>query len=148
MFSFYCFGHRNISARHRNTIEFTREPELSAKGDCIVGVRADFDYERLKDFVNQNKARKIECEINAAGLKDVLSFYLNAEFSDREEIVIRKTDFKSPRTLGIKADKAAKDIKRELAEKIRDKNRKIKVIFTGHSHEKEDIKQERDKRHK
>ena len=42
-YSFTAYGHKNILATHKTTIEFTKDKELSLKGNCIVGVRADFD---------------------------------------------------------------------------------------------------------
>ena len=128
-FEFICYGHENILSLHRNTIEFTKDSSLTKNGDCILGVNADFDYSRLKEFMDKAKDKEIGCEISVEDIKDQFSFFLNPDFSDKEEIVIRKTDFKSDRTLGINADKAAKDIKRELIDEIKDKNIKIKVVF-------------------
>jgi hypothetical protein len=114
---------------HKNTIEFTKDEEVSVKGDCIVAVSADFDANELKRFVSENKHKKVICEIMAGDIQDSFSFFFNPGFLDEHEIVIRKTEFKSSRTLGVKAEKAAKDLKRELVEKIKDKNIKIKVMF-------------------
>lgn len=129
LFSFSCYGHENISALHRNTIEFTKDGELTVHGDCIIGVRADFNYKKLKDFIDKNKSKKIKGEISIENLKDSFSFLLNPDFSDKGEIVIRKTDYKSERTLGTRANKSAKDIKRELINRIKNSNVEIKVIF-------------------
>lgn len=128
-FEFNCYGHENILSQHRNTIEFTKDTHLTKRGDCIIGVGADFDYSKLKEFISDAKDKKIICEMATDDIKDQFSFFLNSAFSDKEEIVIRKTDFKSDRTLGINADKSAKDIKRELIDKIKEKDKKIKVSF-------------------
>jgi hypothetical protein len=129
LFSFNCYGHENILSTHRNTIEFTKDSELTKNGDCIVGVRADFDYDKLREFIKENKSKKIRCEIIVDDVKDWFSFLFNPGFSDKREMVIRKTDFKSERTLGVGVEKAAKDLKRELIEKIRSRNIKFGVIF-------------------
>ena len=36
-----AFGHPNIVANHKTTLEFTKEKHLSPKGDCIVGINAN-----------------------------------------------------------------------------------------------------------
>ena len=48
-YSFNCYGHENITARHKTTLEFTKDEDLSLKGDCIVGVKAGFQLNKIKD---------------------------------------------------------------------------------------------------
>ncbi len=128
-FEFSCFGHENILSLHKNTLEFTKASELSKDGDCIVGVRADFDYERLMEFIEENKGKKIKCEISVDGVSDEFSFVVNPDFKDEHEIVIRRGEFNSPRTLGFNVDKAAMDLDRELIEKLKIKDTKMRVAF-------------------
>jgi len=109
---FNVYGHENIQGKHKTTLEFTKDPELSLKGDCIIGVKADFDLEKLKKFIKDVK--RIKMTLETGNLCDELEFDVNPEFSDPEEIVIRMGDFKSKRTLGIKASRSAKMIKREI----------------------------------
>ena len=130
-FRFRCYGHENILSTHRNTIEFTKDSELTRNGDCIIGVRADFDYDKLREFIEENKGKKIRCEIVIGDIRDEFTFFFNPDFSDKHEIVIRKTEFRSERTLGIKADKAARDIRRDLVKRIKDKKVKIEIKFTA-----------------
>ncbi len=54
-YSFICYGHKNITAKHKTTLEFTKERDLSLKGDCIVGVKADFDLLQLRKFIKSLK---------------------------------------------------------------------------------------------
>ena len=128
-FIFYCYGHENILGTHRTTLEFTKDPDVTKKGDCIIGVRADFDYIKLREFVKKNSGKMIRAEIIVEDLKDEFSFFLNSCFSDKNEIVIRKTGFNSERTLGIGADKAAMDINRALVEMMEDGNSKMEVVL-------------------
>ena len=60
-FEFSCYGHKNILATHKNTLEFTKDEQLSLKGDCIVGVKADYELRELKKFL-KNKSN-ILCTI-------------------------------------------------------------------------------------
>jgi len=45
------------------------------------------------------------------------------------DIVIRKSDYICNRTLAIRADKSAKDLPRELAEKLKNPQQKINVTL-------------------
>jgi hypothetical protein len=54
------YGHPNIRSRHAKTIEITKDEHLTARGDCIVGVRAnkacaDFD-ESFKRRIKSNSS--------------------------------------------------------------------------------------------
>ena len=40
-FVFEAWGHVNVRATHRSTFEVTREPSLTPRGDCIVGVSSE-----------------------------------------------------------------------------------------------------------
>jgi hypothetical protein len=114
---------------HRNTIEFTKDSSLSKEGDCIVGVNADFDYPKLMDFVSKNKGKKIKGEISVGDVTDSFTFVLNGNFDDKHEIVLRRSEFHSERTLGFKLDKAAVDLDRKLVERAKNKKAEIKVVF-------------------
>ena len=126
MISFAAFGHENVKASHKNTIEFTKDKELTPKGDCILGVNANFDLGKIKEFI-KNKD-KLKCSVSVDGISDEFEFIPNQDFNDKHEIVFRLGEFKSDRTLGVRADKAAKHIKREIVEKLK-QNKKIIVTL-------------------
>jgi uncharacterized protein len=111
---FKIFGHINMLATHPTTLEFTRDLELTKRGDCIVGVNADFKI--TKEVLS---AKKIKVTIACSGVSDYITADVNPDFSDMHEIVIRKSGFLSKRTLGINADKAAIDIDRRIIEKLK-----------------------------
>lgn len=109
---FRAYGHPNIKASHKNTLEFTKEEYLSPEGDCIVGVKADFDKEKLKAFAKKHKNVKIT--IKTGGLSETIIAKINPDFDDDKEIVIRLGEHASQRTFAVRADKAAKHLNREL----------------------------------
>ena len=43
IYKFNAYGHPNILGTHKTTFEFTKDNELTLNGDCIVGVKADFE---------------------------------------------------------------------------------------------------------
>lgn len=126
-FEFNCYGHRNILALHRNTIEFTKDKDLSKEGDCILGVKADFDTNELFKFLK--KVENIKVTLKADDISDEFFCKINKDFNDEHEIVFRITEFKSERTLGIKTTKAAKDLNKELVDKMKNPNAKMNVVF-------------------
>ena len=118
--SFIFYGHKNILSTHKNTFEFTKDHDLTLNGDCIVGVKADFDYNELIKLVKNYS--KIKIIIKVDNVNEEINCNVNKEFNDENEIVIRKTDFVSKRTLGINANKAAIDLDRKLISKLKDPN--------------------------
>ena len=127
MILFKAYGHENVLCKHKNTFEFTKDKDLTLQGDCIVGVRADFDYDELKEFISDKE--KIKIKISVDGLSEEINCLVNSDFCSKEEIVVRKSDFNSDRTLGIKADKACIDFSREFVGKLR-KDVEINIIIT------------------
>ena len=118
-----AYGHPNILAAHKTTIELTREDFLNKTGDCIIGVRADTSLADLdngfKELLRRGKRIRISLECN--GLKDVITARGDPRltFKDKTSMVIRKSDYICDRTLCVRADKAAKDLDRNLIEELR-----------------------------
>ena len=117
-------GHPKVLGTHKTTIEFTKDKDLSLKGDCIVGVDADFKV--TKEIID---SKKIRIRLVFEGIEDDFTAVVNKAFEDNHEMVFRKTDFLSKRTLGVHADKAAIDLSRDLIEKLKDKNSIGEVII-------------------
>ena len=135
-YSFDCCGHKNITAKHKTTLEFTKDKELSLKGDCIIGVNSDFSLASLKKFIDKSDNKKISITIKTINKKNPITERVNAQvnsiFRSGNEIVIRKTDFVSERTFAVKADKSAFDLNRDLVEFLKERKNKIKVIIKGY----------------
>jgi uncharacterized protein len=125
-------GHRNVQSLHARTIEITKDPNLTLRGDCIIGVRANkscWDMsEKLQrllkddsssivvDIIVGNKSFKI----NGFGNKRLLLL-------SKRDIVIRKTSFICERTMVIRCDKASCDIPRDIVLSLQ--NPETKGIF-------------------
>ena len=140
-YSFTCYGHENITAKHKTTLEFTKDKDVSLMGDCMVGVRSDFNLMEIKKFIenkannkeNQLKNKKIKIRIAMiiGNIEEEVNGYLNPDFNDPNEMVIRKSDFASGRTLVIGADKGACGLSRNLIEMLKEGKKKIKVTIEG-----------------
>jgi uncharacterized protein len=128
MIQFNAYGHGNILANHRNTLEITKDNHLTKQGDCIVGVNADFDSKELVDFIKNND--KFKLVLTVGRLKEEVIAETNKNFNDEHELVIRRGDFPSKRTFGIRTNKASCDFSREFVEAIK-KDVKIHVQIEG-----------------
>ena len=118
-------GHPNVLCFHKKSIEVTRDPELSRRGDCIIGVGSNkgcshLDH-RLRYAIGRDDA-EIRIEIIVANLSFKVtgrgSYNLSA--LDRRDIVMRKSGFCCPRTLSVLCDKAASDIPSNIVKKLQD----------------------------
>ena len=124
-----CFtaqGHANIVAEHPVSIEFTRDADVTERGDCIVGVAADFDSEdlgRLLEF------RKLGVTLRVDEAEDSFACTVNPGFACADEMVFRKSAFRSPRTLGIRATKSARQLDRALTDRLRNPCARIEVAL-------------------
>ena len=131
---FTCYGHDNITCKHKTTLEFTKDKDLSLKGDCIVGVKADFSLVQLKKFIKSlGNNKKITITIEAINKDYKITEKINAEinpgFNSNKEMVIRKTDFISERTFAIKSDKAACEVTAGLVSFLKDRNAVIEICL-------------------
>jgi hypothetical protein len=126
-----------MQATHKTTLEFTKDKHLTKKGDCIVTVAADKALADLNaDF--KEKLRKTDAKLTITIEADGISERVNAEGSPKlilthpTDIVVRKSDYVCSRTLAVHADKAACDLSRDLVEKLRDPEQKVKITVVVH----------------
>lgn len=135
IYKFYACGHRNILAAHKTTLEFTKDSELTLKGDCIVGIKADFNLDAIKEFIKKSKDKKIAITIKRISNaydndnEEKIDAEINPGFSSDNELVIRKTNFFSERTFAVNSNKAASDLDRSLISYLKESGNKIVVII-------------------
>jgi uncharacterized protein len=127
-------GHKNIKASHHSTLEITKDSYLSAMGDCIIAVGAnkglnDLNIEFKKCLRKPNAKLSILVEVD--GLIEVVSARGSENLSllHPTEMVIRKSDFVSDRTLAVHADKAACNLSRELIKKLTNPAQTVKITL-------------------
>ena len=129
IYKFKAYGHENILANHKTTLEFTKDENITLNGDCIVGIKADFELSKLKEFIKNFKKNKISITISNNKIHETILAEINPNFNDDKELVIRKTDFVSERTFAINSNKAAFELKRNLIGFLKDKKDGISVII-------------------
>ena len=129
-----AFGHENIQAVHPSTLMFTKEKHLSKTGDCIVGVAADKAVadlsQKFKDALRKQNA-KLTIIIEAGALTEQINAFGSPKLilTHPIDIVIRKSNFISDRTLAITADKSSKDLSRDLVEELKNPKQQINITL-------------------
>ena len=112
---------------------FTKENHLMATGDCIVGVNADkglMDFsENFKEMLKKETST-LTINLEVTGLTETIQAYGSPKLvlTHPTDVVIRKSDFISDRTMAIHANKSSNDLSRQLVEKL--KHPKQKIIIT------------------
>jgi len=128
-------GHPNVRATHRTTLEVTKDKELTPRGDCIIGVKADksiADLSRdLKAWLKSGNPIRVEIVLPDYNLKDVLIACGDPRLTFRHDsdIVVRKSDFVCDRTLAVRSNKSARDIDREIVELLKDPKTELLFII-------------------
>ncbi|MEM1868309.1 MAG: DUF371 domain-containing protein [Thermosphaera sp.] len=127
-------GHFNITGRHKTTLEITRERDLTVRGDCIIGVEADkatsdFSSEFKKALRDPRNVLLIILE--ARGIRDFLLAHCSSSLilSDTRRIIVRRSGFIEPATIGLHATKAAGDLNRELINALKNGETVLKADF-------------------
>ena len=133
-----CYGHKNVKATHRSTLEITKENYLTPRGDCIICIKANKGLKELSDEIKEalKSGKKVKIRITADDIVDELEAVGDERLTFENEIsmVIRKSEYVDGRTLAIRANKAARDIKRELVEKLKNPEQMVVVeIIAGES---------------
>lgn len=133
-FIFFAKGHPNVTSAHKTTFEFTKENEVGITGDCIIGVSSNVGFENFPPELRErikNENTVIRVQLETENANDEIKGYGNHSLTldHPTDIVCRKSDFTCSRTLMIKADKAAIDLKRELIKDLKEgKPLKIRII--------------------
>ncbi len=118
-------GHPMVLALHPTTIEITMDTHLTRRGDCIVGVAAEKGCAGLG-----SEAKQALCSLDSKVSMSIVvgdqRFGLEGRGDPRltlthqHDIVIRRSDFVSDRTLAVRASAAAKDIPRGMVRILKD----------------------------
>ena len=131
-------GHPNITATHPTTVEITRAVSLTKKGDCIVAVEATkglTDLSKKFRAACMNDRAIIIVELRTSGMIERItgkgSHLLT--LADDKELVLRKSNHVSSRTLMIDADKAACDLRRQFIHKLKSTSTEIHIQLTVYS---------------
>jgi uncharacterized protein len=126
-------GHTNISGRHKNTIEVTKDADISKRADCILGVNATKSCidlsERLKDWIHSGLWLQFEIKVNGQSFLFEGQGNSRLDLSDRKELVLRRSDYLSSRTAAINCTHSACDIPRAMVSSLKNPKAEGRLII-------------------
>jgi hypothetical protein len=133
----FGYGHENVLASHKTTLEFTRHKHLSKKGDCIVAVATDKGLADLSAEFKEKLRKpgaKLTILIEAGGVMEQVEAYGSPQLIliHSTDMVVRKSGYVDDRTLAVHAGKAARDLSRDLVEKLKNPKQKVKITLEMH----------------
>ncbi|MFX1321220.1 MAG: DUF371 domain-containing protein [Promethearchaeota archaeon] len=129
----YAYGHENILCSHKTTIEFTKDKNLTKKGNCIIGINASkacYDLDpKLKEAIINEKKVKVILEVD--NIKDYFYGFghKNLRLLNQKDMVFRKSNYICDRTVLISCTKSSNDLKQELIEALKHPGKEISIIF-------------------
>jgi hypothetical protein len=131
----HAFGHENVLATHRSTLEITKEPHLTKEGDCIIAVSADKALADLNEKFKRgllNENAHVAILIEANNVTDTVFAQGSPQLllAHPSDIVVRRSSHICDRTLAVKASKAACDLPRKLVQNLRNPKQEVKITLT------------------
>jgi len=129
-----AWGHPNITAKNRTTFEVTRDKNLSQRGNCIIAINASKGARDLKEkFKNiaRSEDAKISVIIEVGTLREMITGRgdQNLTFNHPTDLVARKSTYICDRTLMLGADKAARDLPRDLIKEAQSPFKRVKITL-------------------
>ncbi len=132
---FRARGHPNITARHRTTLEITKEDYLTKRGDCIIAIKSEKSVRDLDEEIKEavRKGWHIALIIKT---NDFVDYTIGVgdpmlTLDDPNRLIIRKSRYIDNKTLMIRANKAAVDLNRKLIEKLRREDALVNISVIG-----------------
>lgn len=131
-----AWGHGNVTAENRATLEVTREGWLTRSGDCVVAVRASRGAADLSHSFKKLARRadtRITLTIEAGGRVDVASGWGHPDLTldHPTDMVVRRSSYTCGRTLMIRSDKAARDLSRGLVRALTNPRERVRITMVA-----------------
>ncbi len=123
MFVIKFRGHPNVSARHRTTLQITKDEHITRRADCVIGVMASHAAkdipEWLKSYLRSGGELILEIVVAGEIFKVSGRGSPKLKLDHPTDMVVRKSDYVDGRTLMVNADKAAADLPRHLVDHLK-----------------------------
>jgi hypothetical protein len=117
-------GHPEIRATHHKTWEVTREPAITGRATCVVGVDARFDPAEWGLLRGE-----VRIHLRVGGYEVHGSATVNPSHQVSERIVARRGDFQDPDTFAMSATPSAAGLPAELISALADPA--VEVVLTA-----------------
>jgi hypothetical protein len=136
---FEAWGHKNILGIHSSTLEITKSKELTKRGTCVVGVKATMALtdlsEEFRSLVRNGRSR-ITLSLSVNSLEERITGWGNSRLTLQHprDIVVRKSQYVCDRTLCVGADRAARDLSREMIHLLGNPDQRMTVRLSIEEH--------------
>ncbi len=128
-----AYGHENISARHRTTMQVTKDKEITRRADCIIGVRANKSAADLSQDLRKHLLEGGEVEVELVTFAGSFKFkamgHRGLELTNQVDAVIRKSTYVDDRTILVKAEASARDIPRHIIKSLKRRETILRLII-------------------
>lgn len=129
----HCRGHKNVRALHKSTFEITKETELSESGDCIIAVGADKGAADLSPELREalgHDGTILTTTLTCGGVTAVIRSEgsYGITLTHPTDLVWRRSTFLCPRTIAVYSDHTARQLPRELIEKLQNEEEMIVTL--------------------
>ncbi|MCK4239164.1 MAG: DUF371 domain-containing protein [Candidatus Lokiarchaeota archaeon] len=128
-----AFGHANILGAHKTTIEITKDKDLTLRGECIIGIKADKACSdlniKLKQEIRKESKFKVVIKLNDISETFYGWGHKDLKLINSRDIVFRKSNFICDRTILINCTKSSQDLSRILIEKLKNENQLIEMTI-------------------
>lgn len=117
-------GHPSIRATHRKTLELTRDPDITERATCVVGVAADLDEAALAELHG-----RVALTLTVGGESVTVRGRLNPAFRPGDPLVVRRAPDVARNAVIVDADTTAADLPREFAARLAERGAEIAVAL-------------------
>lgn len=115
-----------MRATHRKTLELAREPEITERATCVVGVRAAIDEDALTALRG-----RVELTIAAGGRSAAVRGRLNPAFHPGDPLIVRRAGAVTRNAVVVDADTVAADLDRELVAALAVAGAEVELRFAS-----------------
>lgn len=129
-----AYGHPNVRATHKTTMQVTRDEEIGIRADCVIGVRANKSVSDIGPELRKHLLEGGEIEILLIVREQAFKLRAqgsgNLKLSNQRDSVIRKSSYIDDRTLAIRASASSHDLPRDMVKLLRDPETELVVEIT------------------
>jgi len=123
--SFTCCGHAAIAGTHDKTVELTRDPDITRRATCVIGVASDHDDAALLGLRGE-----VDVRLTCGDFSDEFTATITPFFVGDPSLVFRCGPPLRGRTLAGDATKSAADLDRALIRALADPAARLGVQIT------------------
>jgi 16S rRNA (cytidine1402-2'-O)-methyltransferase len=122
--SFSCRGHPAIAGTHAKTLELTRDPEITRRATCVLGVSSEHRNDALLALRGE-----VDVALECGELRDEFRATVTPFFVGDDSLVFRRGGALRGRTIAYDASKGSSDIDRDLVAALTDRNAEVRVTI-------------------